>query len=226
MCKTQGLPVGSSSWEDVCSMGKNLYQLFIVPPVALSVRPSLSKGFSRDSSSKGATIAKSPGEPTLGVHEITAMSPTLGHLSHSTTHSYLPAAFGTEYMRGWKLSNPIRVIEKVKAALASERMGAEWELLDEGEWEEEAPTAAAPSLSGKDELKDTKDVRVGRLTGEHPALVKGTPLDPEVFEDTRGAMTATTFADDDLLSTINENINSEKGRGTNGWTKLKSRGGS
>lgn len=59
----------------------------------------------------------------------------LGFFSHCTSHSFLNAADGEHFMQGWKLANPVRVIEKVKAALASERVGAEWELLEDGEWE-------------------------------------------------------------------------------------------
>ena len=41
-------------------------------------------------------------------------------------------------MRDWRLQAPLKVIEKVKAMLLSERTGAEWELLEGNEWEDEA----------------------------------------------------------------------------------------
>ena len=39
LCRTQGLPVGQSSWDDICAIGRNLYQLLLAPPLPPS--PSL-----------------------------------------------------------------------------------------------------------------------------------------------------------------------------------------
>ena len=40
-----------------------------------------------------------------------------------------------EYMRNWYFASPARLIDRIKSALASERMGAEWEMLEKDEWE-------------------------------------------------------------------------------------------
>ena len=47
-------------------------------------------------------------------------------------------------MRDWRLQSPVHVVEKVKGMLLSERTGAEWELLEGNEWEEE------PLIGGED----------------------------------------------------------------------------
>ena len=47
-------------------------------------------------------------------------------------------------MRDWRLQSPVKVIEKVKAILLAERTGAEWEILEGNEWEEEERQAEAP----------------------------------------------------------------------------------
>lgn len=97
-----------------------------------------------------------------------------GHFSHGTAHSFLAAADGMEYMRGWRLQSPVRVIEKVKAMLLSERTGAEWEILEGNEWEEEAGPGTQGEV-GKDwdgKAKEGEGVDVG--TGEEEGKGKGT----------------------------------------------------
>lgn len=80
-------------------------------------------------------------------------------------------------MQGWKLANPVRVIDKVKAALASERMGAEWELLEDGEWEDEGKQEAI--MDGNKYIEDgeaaTKEAaRMDKALVEQKGKEKGT----------------------------------------------------
>ena len=51
-------------------------------------------------------------------------------------------------MRDWRLQSPVKVIEKVKAMLLAERTGAEWEILEGNEWEEDEGQAEAPIHHG------------------------------------------------------------------------------
>ena len=179
VCKTQGMDVGGFSWEEVCAMGKNLWQLLIAPSPGIKLPHALP-------GPRMPPISESPSKPTQsrtpsGVSETPTEEPkasaaALGHFSHGTAHSFLGAAVGTEHMRGWRLQSPIKVIEKVKAMLLSERTGAEWEILEENEWEEEPSTGNG---DGKEE-----EAPVGG-TGDEEA----------------------------------------KGKGTSGWMKVKSRGG-
>jgi len=77
----------------------------------------------------------------------------LGHYSHGTVHSFLAASEGSEYVRSWKLPTPTRIVDKLKANLLGEMTSAEWELLEENEWDEEAaelqksPNIQQPSTS-------------------------------------------------------------------------------
>lgn len=80
-------------------------------------------------------------------------------------------------MRSWKLSSPMRLIERVKAALASERI-AEWEVVEEGEWEgevQEREEAAAAAKKLADEERDASATRRASTTArsEGAAEVKG-----------------------------------------------------
>lgn len=68
-------------------------------------------------------------------------------------------------MRGWRLQSPVKVIEKVKAMLLSERTGAEWEILEGNEWEEEPTTGNG---DGKEEEA------AGGGIGDEEAKGKGT----------------------------------------------------
>ncbi|MCJ1313064.1 hypothetical protein MMC25_006741 [Agyrium rufum] len=134
LCKVQGHDIGEKNWEDVCSMGRNLYTILVNPP------PEIPRSLSALSKQNLAVLAKgsSTSSPTKkesqDVDGAVVLAVRMGHFSHNSNLQFLAGAEGSEYMRSWKLFNPVRVIEKVKGALASERMGAEWELLEEDEW--------------------------------------------------------------------------------------------
>lgn len=137
LCKTQGMSVGGSSWEEVCAMGKNLWHLLLGPPL----RPPLS----REISSKTSPQKSNTSNPLPTAKN----TPTLGHFSHGTAYGFLGSASGAEYMRDWRLQSPVKVIEKVKAMLLAERTGAEWEILEGNEWEEDEGQADAPMHHGR-----------------------------------------------------------------------------
>jgi hypothetical protein len=151
VCTTQGLPIGVTSWEDVCGMGQNLWQLLVADPGPLTHPPAApaAPGLvpARDSPSRPTPprILSPPHFPASDA----ALPPAvqLGHFSHGTAHSFLAAAAGTEYMRGWRLQSPAKVVEQVKAMLLSERTGAEWEILEGNEWEDEP---VVPGAKGRD----------------------------------------------------------------------------
>ncbi|KAI4163784.1 MAG: hypothetical protein LQ342_002557 [Letrouitia transgressa] len=129
LCRTQGLDVGAKSWDEVCAMGRNLWQLLVAPPPAIS--NDIPSGRYQ------ANTAKTSGGPSSGQapKDLALPASMLGRYSHNTAHSSLTAAEGTDFMRGWRLQSPLRVVEKVKAMLVSERTGAEWEVLEDKEWE-------------------------------------------------------------------------------------------
>lgn len=195
VCQTQGLPIGTTSWEDVCAMGKNLWQLLVADPAVPLSHPNLAPrtGF--------VPPREFPSRPAPLRHFSTTENPTpipvqLGHFSHGTAHSFLAAADGNEYMRGWRLQSPAKVIDLVKAMLLSERTGAEWEILDGNEWEEEPIVG----LTGRD--------------GNRPAEVE------EKEGEGKEGMAEGVEEKVSLADGIGEE---GKARGTSGWTKLKSR---
>jgi hypothetical protein len=69
----------------------------------------------------------------------------LGHYSHGTVHSFLGASEGSDFMRTWKLPTPTKIFDKLKFNLVGEMASAEWEFLDEQEWEDGNPEIEQPS---------------------------------------------------------------------------------
>ncbi|KAF6832448.1 hypothetical protein CPLU01_06131 [Colletotrichum plurivorum] len=123
-CNTQGVSVGNS-FEDVCHIGRNLYNLLIgqqlhstqtgriYPPVV----------------SSPATKHDTPEQQEIG------QTPSwMGRYSHGTAHNFLGSAAGTEFVRGFKLPNPLKLADKLKKKVASEAAVPEWEVLEDDAW--------------------------------------------------------------------------------------------
>ncbi|PYH99548.1 hypothetical protein BO71DRAFT_394277 [Aspergillus ellipticus CBS 707.79] len=141
LCRTQGLNVSSDSWEEVCKVGKNIWQLFVAPPTQPS---TLLRAFAgRDIQTKMRISRDSP-RTTI---QRTMSFPMLGHYSHGTAHSFLGATEGADFMRTWKLPTPTRVVDKLKSTLLGDMASAEWELL-EGDWDETSQEPIQSFLRG------------------------------------------------------------------------------
>ncbi|MCJ1284915.1 hypothetical protein MMC26_004252 [Xylographa opegraphella] len=212
LCKTQGLDVSTRSWEDVCALGKNMWLLFVAPPT----RPTIS----RITSTTTDAVTKTPSPNTIPSTKAPMIKPSeithtagiaalhLGHFSHGTNHSFLSAAEGSEYMRTWKLASPMRVIQKVKDALVSARMGADWEVLEEVEWEGEA-------------LEREEAGKAAAVNTNEPALPR-TLLGGTAVESGSPKLSGTLLARRSRRASEAQEEGREKGR--SGWMKLKSRG--
>lgn len=128
LCRTQGINLASDSWEDVCNIGKGMWQLLVAPPAQTS---TLMRAFAgRDTQAKMKPTKDSP-QTTI---QRTKSFPMLGHYSHGTVHSFLAASEGVDFMRTWKLPTPTKIADKLKANLLGEMASAEWEVLEEKEW--------------------------------------------------------------------------------------------
>lgn len=129
VCKSQGISVGEeSSFEDMCNMGRNLYNLLIGP----KPRPAPS---SRNSSSQSTPTKSGVREGDSEADEKRIAPPNImGRYSHGSAHSFLGSAEGIEYIRSWKLLSPTKLADRLKSKLMSEVANAEWEVLDEESW--------------------------------------------------------------------------------------------
>ena len=120
LCRTQGLDVGTQSWEEICAIGKNLYDLLLVPAKARNSETQSSQPTEAGTPNTPMSVMPSPLPP--------------GYFSHGTVYGFLGSPQGVRYMQAWRFSNPVKVIDKVKQALLAERTGAEWEILEGNEW--------------------------------------------------------------------------------------------
>ncbi|KAH8813160.1 UV radiation resistance protein and autophagy-related subunit 14-domain-containing protein [Xylogone sp. PMI_703] len=201
LCKSQGVSVGeSSSFEDICAMGQNFYNLLI----GSQIRPSL---LNRVPSGQNVISPKvgtaAPGSQQNGdavkIEEKKVPNPIMGLYSHGTAHHFLGSAEGTDIVRSWKLPNPMKLVDKLKSKLMSEAATAEWEVLDQEAWAVE------------DEMADDGVVVGARKERERD---RGFGLGGmQSFMSMRTVMDAV------------ELVSGDGGRkpGTSGWTKLKPR---
>ncbi|KAL0935135.1 uncharacterized protein CTRU02_209726 [Colletotrichum truncatum] len=139
-CSTQGVSVGDkSSFEDVCHMGRNLYNLLIgqqlhstqtgriYPPVA----------------SLPAAKHDIPEQEEIG-----KTSSWMGRYSHGTAHTFLGGADGSEFIRGFKLPSPLKLADRLKKKLMTEVAVPEWEVLEDDAWAVEEGESTQNRTSG------------------------------------------------------------------------------
>ena len=177
-------------------MGNNLWQLFLAP----SARPLLAKQISGKNPSPKDPLLQTPkamdqAQTGKEVQE----TPAMGDFSHGTAYGFLAGPAGNEYMREWRLQNPVKVIDKVKAMLLAERTGAEWEILQGNEWE------------GEEAERQATEVELGKQAATR-------------IEET--GVLVRPMADDDMAkdgSARDTDREDERARGTSGWMKVKSR---
>lgn len=195
LCRTQGLNLALESWEEVCDIGKNLWQLFLAPSAQTA---ALTRAFTGPEIPSSFKATKDAPKTTI---QRTKSFPVLGHYSHGTVHSFLAASEGMEFMRVWKLSTPTAVMDKVKASLLGEMTNAEWEVLEKKEWDDTLhdPTDTNPNAE-----------QGHRLARDSPSTGSMAAEDPPRYN---GAHPTT--------STRVESSNRSKG--TSGWTRLKTR---
>lgn len=201
LCRTQGLSLASDSWEEVCDLGKNMWQLLVASPAQV---PSSMRAFaSRDVQSK---MKVSRDHPRTSIQRAKSF-PMLGHYSHGTVHSFLGGSEGTEFMRSWKLPTPTRVVDKLRTTLLGEMASAEWELLEKKEWDDEVH-----------EQHQTVPEKVSVATES----TTGSELPPEEIGPSHIVLVGMGVSESSQKC-ISEQRVASRPKGTSGWTKLKSR---
>lgn len=131
LCRTQGYIQGTESWEDICCVGKNIYQL-LAPKSTRSQPVNVGQ-----SSEDPADLSLKGPELKTGQGKLLTRQQPLGHLgkfSHGSAYSFLGSLEGHSLVRGWKYSRFSLIVDHLKRTLVGEMTGAEWELLDEKEF--------------------------------------------------------------------------------------------
>jgi hypothetical protein len=193
VCRTQGFQAGTETWEDVCNTGRNLWQLLLSQPQSPGLMRVLSSRDVQNRNKNGKENA------AAGLLKSTSV-PKLGSVSHSSAHSFLGRADAQEVLRGWKLSKYTMIVDPLKKMLIGEMNNAEWELLQEQEWDD-----------GGERFDDDAAVHV-----------RNKNMDGHNFDDARSIMTAITRVEENV-----ENADDSSGtgrvKGTSGWTKVRGR---
>ncbi|KAL8909421.1 MAG: hypothetical protein Q9207_000256 [Kuettlingeria erythrocarpa] len=198
LCRTQGHDLGDKSWDDICDVGHNLWRLVAaeqaeVVPSTPSPDHQTKQGLNADPQHVTLPTARDNQQGALK-----RRGTTFGQWSHDTAHSNLTGAAGLEHMRGWRLQDPLKVIDRVKHMLISDRTGAGWEILEGNEWET-APLNPESATSAA--VVDASTIMLGRDISPRNAVRDPnlSPLTPDL------------------------GFSQDKSKGTSGWTKLKSR---
>lgn len=116
LCKTQGID-SVNTFEDACVLGRNLWQLLYIKD---RKRPYLDR---KDST---ATTKTDPREAVR-----------LGVFSHASAQYNLAGYDGLAFMKDFKFASPARLGDKLKTFLLNDMSGAEWDLLEGREWDED-----------------------------------------------------------------------------------------
>lgn len=191
LCKSQGLDVSDpkgNHWEEVCAMGKNLWTLLF------------------DSSGDVYTITSTT------TNKQSSTGPGLGQLSHGTLHSFLGTGEAVELMRTWRLKDPVKVIERVRAMLVAERTGADWEVV----MDEEVGNDVEDTVERGGEQRGGV-VTQGSGKEEVRRLREGGMEEDAVMVGGGGAKRRE--------SARSEPISEEKAKGPSGWMKIRGRSG-
>ena len=127
-CSSQGVPVADkNSFDDVCHMGRNLYNLLIGQQLhngrTAKIYPTISSNSDSNNDSNNADL-----------DEIGKAAALMGRYSHGTAKSHLGDAGGAEFVRGFKLPSPIKLADKLRKKLASDATAPEWEVLEDDAW--------------------------------------------------------------------------------------------
>ncbi|KAJ5333265.1 uncharacterized protein N7506_007048 [Penicillium brevicompactum] len=203
LCRTQGISISSDSWEEVCDIGKNLWQLLVAPPAHPS---TLMRAFAgRDTQTQ---LKPGKDSPRTTIQRTTSFA-MLGHYSHGTAHSFLGASEGVDFMRMWKLPTPTKIADKLKSNLLGEMASAEWELLEEKEWGD------AVAESHQAVAHPPKSIVPGSQAGSQANTAESV---------TSGRTPSSKTRIDSVKDPGGEGSDARpKGKGTKGWTKVGTR---
>jgi hypothetical protein len=194
LCKTQGMSGFDTEW-DICAVGRNLWNLLLAEKANLSTVMA-------QASVRGVGARQPPPENYPA---------RFGHLSHGTAHSFFNSTDGKNIMRDWRLRLPMSSVGKVKEFLNNEMQKAEWELLQENEWDVEAAEEEAVLVGGKrfgtKQAPSAKDASAKPTTSQAESEPKGS---------VRSAGRPSHINNDDAAKGPKES-------GTSGWMKLRTR---
>lgn len=164
--RSQGISAGTNTWEEICNIGKNLHRLMYTT----AQTPSTTRNASvRESSNKEVLRTKTL-PSTQDVKR--AASGMLGQGSHLAAYDNLDGSEFTRSLQVWQYSTFTRISSSLRNALLNEMNNAEWELLQEQEWDD----------GGED--------------FDQAVMIRTRNADTRRYEDARSAMNMKTITDE------------------------------
>ena len=131
LCRTQGMTTGTETWEDVCNIGRNLWQLLLAPPQPVALR--------RNASSQEVPERKGDPRLTNGSSEVsTEPLLQLGSQSHSTTYTFLGLRNAMRPVQKWTFDTHKVIGDSLRRLILEQVNNADWEMLDKEEWDDGA----------------------------------------------------------------------------------------
>ena len=173
LCRSQGFIAGTNSWEEICNMGRNLHQLLIANPQAPSIARIQSD---RHLQKRPGQSRKSSSPLHEARHEAVAK---LGQNSDLSAASQASKVSQSESFRSWAFLSWQAVALQLRKTLLTEITSAEWELLQDEEWDDggeqfdEAVFVKARALDGQ-QYDDARNIMITRtrLEEESPSSVR------------------------------------------------------
>ncbi|EME38382.1 hypothetical protein DOTSEDRAFT_75808 [Dothistroma septosporum NZE10] len=176
LCKTQGIDV--NTYEDACNIGRNLHLLFSSSRRAHH-RPSLDR---KDTAISGKST------PVQDLR--------MGMFSHGSAVYNLASVAGVDLMKDWKMASSARLADKLRNNLLAEISGAEWDLIEGQEWDDDPEDERPVMVGGSRRPQESKHAAM--------SVISVKPSDGAEDEDIGSASDA-------------------KRRGNSGWTKIRGR---
>lgn len=192
--RSQGFLQGTDSWEDICDMGRLLHEMLVAPPPqSPAIMRVMSQRDVRDRRSRHHSSSTGPDSGSSS-----NAGGRLGAGSHSSMHDFYTRSELSKATRNWRFNNYKMIADPLKKQLLNEMNNAEWEVLNQKEWDD------------------------GGEKMDEAVLIKTRAMDGAAYDDARSIMTTTTnkMAGLELLAGDEAR---DKGKGKSGWTKVKSR---
>lgn len=123
LCRTQGTSA-LNTFEEMCDVGRNLHQLF----------PSKDNNKGRPALNRNVSAATT--KPERSTAEIEDGKPRFGSFSHGSSRNSLAGPQAEDQLPDWKISIT-KFVDQLKTYLRNEAARAEWDIIDEAEWDEE-----------------------------------------------------------------------------------------
>ncbi|KAF2772057.1 hypothetical protein EJ03DRAFT_307613 [Teratosphaeria nubilosa] len=146
LCKSQGID-SINSFDDVCSIGRNLHQLLVASEQLNWPVPTRTP-------STAPRNRATPAPSTSTAH--------FGLMSHGSATNSLAGHKGLARFDRWRLSSSSRLVDKLRGYLTNEISGAEWDVISGGEWDEEEEHDRAVLVGGARHAGPTMSVMTFR----------------------------------------------------------------